>query len=54
MHFGFGFDSYFAVVERFDGGYFENEVVFGNGSFENVVQSGRRRRDLEQGLDGGI
>ena len=29
MHFAFGFDSGIVVVERFDGGYYEDEVVFG-------------------------
>ena len=46
-HFGFGFDSGFAMVEQFYGGYVENEVVFGNGCFEKIVESSRRRRHTE-------
>ena len=45
--FGFGFDSGFVVVEWFDGGYFDNEVVFGNGCFEEVVEYGRRQIHTE-------
>ena len=47
MFFGFGFDSGFMVVERFDGWYFKDEVVFGNGCFEKIVESSRRRRHTE-------
>ena len=35
----FGFD--FAVVERFDGGYFEDGVVFGGGCFEEEAEFGK-------------
>ena len=47
MRFGFGFDYGFAVVKRYDGGYFEAEVVFGNGCVEEVVESGKRWRHTE-------
>ena len=29
-HFGFYFDSGFVVAERFDSGYFRDDVIFGN------------------------
>ena len=43
----FGFDYGFAMVEQFDGGYFEDEVAFRSGCFEEVVKSGKRRRHTE-------
>ena len=47
MCFCFGFGSGFALVEWYGGGYFEDEVVFGNGCFEKVVESGRMQRHAE-------
>ena len=47
MHFGFGFDSYFVVVERFGDGHLEEEEVFGNCCFEEVVGFVKRRRSTE-------
>ena len=46
MRFGFGFDYGFAVVKRYDGGYFEAEVVFGNGCFEEGVEIWRKRKHI--------
>ena len=47
VHFGFGFDSGFMVVERFEIRYFEREVVFWNGCFEDLVEYGSMWKHIE-------
>lgn len=38
---------WFTLVERFDDGNFKDEMVFGNGYFEEVVEYVRKRRHTE-------
>lgn len=47
MHFCFGFDSSFVVVERCGYMHFEEEEVYGNFCFEKGVRFGMRRRRIK-------
>ena len=42
--FEFGFD--FAVVEKFDGGYLEGVVAFGDGCYVEEVEFGRMQKHI--------
>ncbi len=44
MGFDFGLD--FVLVEPFDGGYFDDGVVFGGGCFEEEVEFSRMQKHI--------